>query len=80
MPYVQRDSQNKVVAVASTPKNIDGPEEFLDESHPHMVAFRAPLDPVDTELLPEDIERLFIGLGVTRGQINQAKNDRGEPR
>jgi hypothetical protein len=32
---------------------------------------------VDTELTPEDIERLLIGLGVTRTQINNAKRARG---
>jgi hypothetical protein len=36
-------------------------------------------DPVDTPLTAEDTERLLIGQGVTRGQINQAKLDRGKP-
>ena len=33
----------------------------------------------DTLLTPEDTERLLLGVGVTRGQINAAKCNRGKP-
>lgn len=39
----------------------------------------SPRDPADTKLAFEDLERLLRGLGVTQGQINQAKRDRGKP-
>lgn len=42
-------------------------------------AFLAPPDPTTTRLTPEDIERLLIVAGLTRGQIEQAKRDRGKP-
>jgi hypothetical protein len=52
-------------------------EEALDDAAPELAAFLKPPKPEDTALTLDDVERLLKGLGVTQGQINQAKKDRG---
>ena len=57
----------------------DPPSLALCEATWAAIEAEPPPSPVATPLTAEDIERLLLGLGVTRGQINAAKNGRGQP-
>ena len=78
MPFVQRDQGGTITETTNVPQPGRA-EEFLTDDDPEVIAFLAPPpppDPVDTQLTPDDIERLLIGLGVTQAQIDAAKRAR----
>lgn len=79
MPFVQRVAG--VVTGVYANRQPGYAEEFLDDDHPDVAAYRnpPPAPVAQTPLTNEDVERLLRGLGVSRAQITAAKQARGQP-
>ena len=79
MPYARREA-GVIVGLAANPSSTY-PEQVADND-PEVISFLNPPKKTieETALLGEDIERILVNhLGITTGQINQAKRDRGKP-
>jgi hypothetical protein len=67
MPYVERDSDGRISGLYAQLQSGFA-EEFLDEGHPDLVIFLAPLEP---EPLAQPLDRLRFWLAAASAHISK---------